>query len=113
MLEKLNRLVGETQARLYEQTLRQLAAEDEDKTMGFRVFLWERAGAVSINWLIGIAVVIFIFAMLYPMIIDFTSQAAASTTDTSTQTMINMIPTILALVLVISILLGAFYGRER
>lgn len=139
-LEKLKGLVGETrfaqavgQARLYEQTLRQLAAEDEDKAREivyediermlddlpgplrsrFRVFLRENAGAVSINWLIGIAVVIFIFAMLYPMIIDFTGQAAASTSDTSTQTMINMIPKILALVLVVSILLGAFYGQER
>ena len=75
-------------------------------------FVRDNAGAASIEWLIGVVVLVFVLSMLLPMIIDQVNLAAASTSGTSAS-MLQKIPDIIVLVVVISILIGAFYYRRQ
>ncbi len=135
-IEALRNVVGESryaeaweQAKLWRQYIKHIAETEGEEKAKLEVlnyleqsgvvpkwvvkYLRDNAGAVSLDWLLGIAVVVFVFAMLFPMIVEQTNTASTSITDPSTASMVQNIPKIIALVLVIGILAGAFIRRRR
>ena len=111
----------------YVKHLRELAKEDEEAAKEEAIkfiensgvlpkyavrFLRENAGSISVDWLLGVVVVVFVATMLLPMMYDQINTASASM-PSSDASLLQKIPSIIVLVIVIAILMGAFYYRRQ